>query len=79
MQTYFKHRLKIPLVIKQNHIKDHINDNYADAQSEIFQGRGVFMKLEHFHKHFANNTRKKKNPKGRIVEFFLLDALKTTF
>ena len=60
MQTYFKHRLKIPLVITQNHIKDHINDNYADTQSEIFQGTGVFMKLGHFHKHFANNTRKKK-------------------
>ena len=70
MQTYFKHRLKIPLVITQNHIKDHINDNYADTQSEIFQGRGVFMKLGHFHKHFANNTRKKKTQKEELWSFF---------
>ena len=65
MQKYFKHRSKIPL-----DIKDHINSNYAGAQPEIFQGRGVFVKLGHLHKHFVKNIRKKKSPQRRIVEFF---------
>ena len=42
------------------------------AQPEIFQNREGFMGLEHFDKHFVKNTRK-------IVEFFLLNFLKTTF
>ena len=29
------------------------------AQPEIFQGRGGFVKLGHFNKHFVKNTRKK--------------------
>ena len=32
---------------------------HAGAQPEIFQGRGSFMELGHFDKHFVKNTRKK--------------------
>ena len=28
-------------------------------QPEIFQGRAGFLELEHFNKHFVNNTRKR--------------------
>ena len=35
------------------------------------------MKLGDFHKHFIKNSRKKA-PDGKILEFFLLDTLKTT-
>ena len=38
-----------------------------------FQGRGGFMELGHFNKHFAKNTRKKY-----ILQFLLLDTLKAT-
>ena len=47
-------------------------------QPEIFQGRGGFVELGHFDKHFVKNTRKKV-PLEKILEFFLLDTLKTTF
>ena len=50
----------------------------SDAQPEIFQGRGGFVKLGHFDKHFIKKLRKKA-PQGKILEFFLLDTLKTTF
>ena len=43
-----------------------------------FQGRGGFVKLGHFDKHFIKKSRKKA-PQGKILEFFLLDTLKTTF
>ena len=36
------------------------------------------MELGHFDKHFVKNTRKKV-PLEKILEFFLLDTLKTTF
>ena len=36
------------------------------------------MELGHFDKHFVKNTRKKVPPE-KILEFFLLDTLKTTF
>ena len=48
------------------------------AQPEIFQDRGGFVKLGHFGKHFIKKSRKKA-PQGKILEFFLLDTLKTTF
>ena len=48
---------------------------HADAQPDIFQGRGGFVELGHFHKHFTKNTRKK----GKSLEFFLPDTVKTTF
>ena len=48
----------------------------AEAQPEIFQGR--FVELEHFDKQFLKNTRKRA-PQGSILEFFLLDTLKTIF
>ena len=48
------------------------------AQPDIFQGRGGFLKLGHFDKHFIKKPRKKA-PQGKILEFFLLDTLKTTF
>ena len=35
------------------------------------------MKLGHFDKHFIKKSRKKA-PQGKILEFFLLDTLKTT-
>ena len=50
----------------------------SGAQPEIFQGRGGFVKLRHFDKYFIKKSRKKA-PQGKILEFFLLDALKTTF
>ena len=50
----------------------------SGAQPDIFQGRGGFVKLGHFDKHFVKNSRK-KGPAGKISEFFLLDTLKTTF
>ena len=50
----------------------------SGVQSEIFQSRGSFGELGHFDKHFVKNL-KKKVPQGKILEFFLLDTLKTTF
>ena len=50
----------------------------SGAQPEIFQGRGGFVKLRHFDKHFVKNS-SKEGPAGKISEFFLLDTLKTTF
>ena len=46
------------------------------VQTEIFQGRGGFVELGHFDKHFIKNTRKKKGPQGKILEFFHLDTVK---
>ena len=37
---------------------------YAGAQPEIFQGRGGFVELAHFDKHFVRNTRQ-KGPAGK--------------
>ena len=51
---------------------------HTGAQPEIFQGRGDFVKLGHFNKHFIKKSRK-KTPQEKIFEFFLLDTLKTTF
>ena len=48
------------------------------AQPEIFQGRGGFVKLGHFDKHFIKKSRKTA-PQGKILEFSHLDTLKTTF
>ena len=48
------------------------------AQPEIFQGRGGFVKLGHFDKHFFKNSRRKAL-QGKILEFFLSDTLKTAF
>ena len=50
----------------------------TDAQPEIFQGRGGFGKLGHFDKRFVKNSIK-KIPAVKILEFFSLDTLKTTF
>ena len=47
------------------------------AQPEIFPGRGGFVKLGHFDKHFIKKSRKKA-PQGKILELFFLDTLKTT-
>ena len=33
----------------------------SGAQPEIVQGKGVFVELGHFDKHFVKNTRKKKH------------------
>ena len=51
---------------------------YPGAQPEIFLGRGSFVKLGHFDKHFIKKPRKKA-PQGKFLKFFLLDTLKTTF
>ena len=50
----------------------------TSAQPEIFQGRGGFAKLGHFDKHFIKKSTKKVQ-QGKILEFFHLDTLKTTF
>ena len=42
---------------------------YTGAQPEIFQGRGVLVKLGHFYKHFVKNTRK-KGPTGKNLGVF---------
>ena len=41
------------------------------AQSEIFQGRGGFVKLGHFDKHFMKKS-KKKGPAGKNFGVFSL-------
>ena len=45
-------------------------------QPEIFQGWGGFVKLGHFDKRFLKKLRKEA-PQGKMLEFFLLDTLKT--
>ena len=50
----------------------------AGTQPEIFQGKLVFMKLGHFDKHFVKKSRKKTRQR-KILVFFLVDTLKTTF
>ena len=57
---------------------DTLEQMVADAPPAIFQGEGAFVKLGHFEKHFVKNSRK-KDPGGKISEFFLLDTLQTTF
>ena len=47
-------------------------------QSETFQGRGDFVKLGQLDKHFVKDTRKKALQEN-ILDYFLLDTLKTTF
>ena len=47
----------------------------SGAQPEIFQGRGGFLKLGHFDKHYIKKSRKKAQRK--MLEFFLLDTLRT--
>ena len=42
-----------------------------------FQGRGGFVELEHFDKHFVKNTRKK--PRRETFWIFFQDNIKTTF
>ena len=59
--------------VKSNH-----PPNITGAQPDIFQGRGGFVKLGHFDKHFIKKSRRKAT-QGKILEFFLLDTLKTTF
>ena len=44
-------------------------------QPDVFQGRGCFVKLRHFDKHFVKNTQKQA---GKILEFFLLDTLNSS-
>ena len=39
------------------------------AQPEIFQGRGGFVKLEHFDKHFIKKSRKKPR-REKVWSFF---------
>ena len=39
------------------------------AQPKMFQGRGGFVELRHFDKHFVKNTRK-KGPAGEHFEVF---------
>ena len=50
----------------------------SGAQPELFLGRGGFVKLGHFNKYFIKNSIKKAS-QGKILEFFLLDTLKTIF
>ena len=48
-----------------------------EAQGEIFQGREGFVKVGHFDKHFIKP--KLKALQEKILEFLLLNTLKTTF
>ena len=48
------------------------------VQPDFFQERKDFVELGHFDKYFVNNAGKEA-PSGKILEFFLLDTLKTTF
>ena len=41
----------------------------AGAQPDFFQGRGGFVGLGHFYKHFVKNTRK-KGPAGKNLGAF---------
>ena len=45
---------------------------YSGPQSGSFPGRGGFLELGHFGKHFLKNSRK-------ILAFFLLGTPQTTF
>ena len=49
------------------------------AQPEILQGRGGFMELDHFDKHFVKNKRKKGPAEKNFGVFFVMYTLKTTF
>ena len=40
----------------------------AGVQPEIFQGRGNFVKLGHFDKHFVKSSRKER-PAGKFWNF----------
>ena len=52
---------------------------YDQARNQKFFMEGeVFVKLGHFNKHFVKNSRKNR-PAGKMLEFFRLDAFKTTF
>ena len=66
------------LHVKVRDLEDRSRRNNPGAQPEIFQGRRGFVKLGHFDKHFIKKSRKKAS-QGKILEFFLLDTLKTTF
>ena len=50
----------------------------AHNQKKTFQGRGCFLKLGHFDKHFLKNSGK-KTMQQKILEPFVLDTLKTIF
>ena len=52
--------------------------NGPGAKPDIFQGRGIFVILGHFDKHFLKKSRKKAR-QGKILEFFLLDTPRTIF
>ena len=52
--------------------------NGPGAKPDIFQGRGIFVILGHFDKHFIKKSRKKAR-QGKILEFFLLDTPRTIF
>ena len=56
-----------------------IRRDVAGVQPEIFQGRGGFVKLGRFDKHFIQKSRKKVPQAKKIWSFFFLDTLKTTF
>ena len=75
--------VKDPETINQiviNHVVSTLEEDMrqAGAQPEIFQGRGGFVKLGHFDKHFVKHSRK-TSPAGRISEFFSQILLKLHF
>ena len=57
---------------------EHLSYVIAGAQSETFPGRRGFLELEYFDKHFVKKSRK-KGPVEKILAFFLLGTLQTTF
>ena len=46
--------------------------------ARMFEGMGDFLGLGHFDTHFVKNTQKNV-PQEKILEFFPLDTVKTTF
>ena len=66
------------MIYHLGNIDDLIQSGFSDAQPEIFQGRGGFVKLG-TPINISSNIPEKKAPQGKILKFFLWDTLKTTF
>ena len=58
---------------------DNILRTPPSTQLEILQGGGGFAELGTSIKIFLKTQGKEKGPAGKLLEFFLLDTLKTTF
>ena len=66
------------MIYHLGNIDDLIQSGFSDAQPEIFQGRGGFVKSG-TPINISSNIPEKKAPQGKILKFILWDILKTTF